>query len=53
MEDVTDSNTLDTNSDLLSSKGLEDDQRLENPAQQTPQAPLALTEAPRESLSLQ
>lgn len=49
MEEVSDSNTADTNSDVLSSRGLEDDRRLGSPAEQTPHAPLALTNAPRES----
>lgn len=49
MEEVSDSNTADTNSDVLSSRGLEDDRRLGSPAEQTPHAPLALTNAPHES----
>ena len=52
MVDVTDS-ILESSSDLLSSKGLgEDDPRRDSPAQQTSQAPLALTNAPRESSGL-
>lgn len=49
MEEVSDSNTADTNSDVPSSRGLDDDRRLGSPAEQTPHAPLALTNAPRES----
>ena len=50
MEELSDmQSSQDTNSDVLSSKGVEDEPRQHDLAPNTSKAPLAITNAPRES----
>lgn len=49
MEELSDLQSQDTNSDMLSSKGVEDEPRREDLTPHTSKAPLALTNATSES----